>query len=347
MDDVEYLSALIPAKHPYESYIPRKIGRMTDIEMVEIAVRKGHNVLLMGPTGNGKTSLYDAVCAKNEWPLGPVALNGQSTAEDIVGQLLPVPNPPLDSLAPLREAVVHAKSLLKREQFRIAKEKVEVDPGKFMPLQEAVWRTELALQGAIEDRQAGAQYVWVNGLLPRLMKGHPEFEHTAFLADEVNFAPNKILAILNPIVDYRRRFTLVQHGSEMVTAGPGFHFAAAMNPGYRGTMDLNEAFRDRFSLQLMLDYDKDVERTLIKDQKVLDFAERLRTSEENREVLTPTSTRTMLTFERLVEDFGPEIATQSLICRYDDSEREGVKNNAELILGRGTGGNTGPMRDIG
>lgn len=328
------LAEFIPPRSFADSYIQRDLGGgLKDVQMLTRAIQTKKNVLLMGPTGPGKTSLYLATCALNEWPLGTVNLNGQTTAEDLVGQIVPVPRDP-SKMAQLQNVVVKARSLLARVKAdELAKGKVDrsyvADQDRIMPLQEAVWKAELALEASYHD---SAEFEWVDGLLIRMMKGDSRFEHTVFLADEVNFAPAKIMALLNGVTDHRRQIAVVQHVGEMVHAHPGFHFGAAMNPAYQGTKSLNEAFKDRFQIQLFFDYEPAVERELVKDPRLVDLAEKLRVMEKKDEIHTPTSTRMMMQFEENRDLFGPEFALESFISRYDESEQMPVKETAKLAL---------------
>lgn len=332
------LAKYIPDKFFYERYIPRDLGEgMSDIKMLELAVKNKFNSLLMGPTGPGKTSLYLAVCAKNQWPLGTANLNGQTTVEDLVGQIVPVP---IDqaTIQPIRDLVVKAR--VEMERLRL-QERVPLDT--LMEAKERYWRAELALNAAM---QHGAGLEWVDGLLVRLMKGDPRFEHTVFLADEVNFAPAKVMAILNGVTDDRRQIAIVQHKGEIVQSHEGFHFGAAMNPFYEGTRSLNKAFKDRFTIQLVFDYDLDVEAKLIKDDRLMNFVKKLREGYVDGEIHTPTSTRAMIQYQQLERVLGTSLARKCFISHYDEDEQEPIKDAMELYLGRGTGGNTSPLGQV-
>lgn len=329
------LAELIPPKHLYTRYIERDLGGISDVEAIELAVRNKLNVLLMGPTGPGKTSLYLATFAKNEWPLGTGNFNGQTTAEDLVGQIIPVETD-MNHIRSLGELAVRAKTDL----FR-AKAKQEVSADEIIRLQEAVYRTEMALR--IQENTQ--QFEWVNGLLIHLMLGDDSrFEYTGFLADEINFSPAKIMALLNGVTDDRRQIAILQHEGEVIHATDGFHFGAAMNPAYEGTRQLNKAFRDRFHVQLYFDYDAKVEESLIKNPKLRELAKKLRISQANGNLQTPVSTRSLIHFETLerVYGAGSKLPRRVFISHFPEDEQESVRDVAELELGKGTGGNTSP-----
>jgi len=74
---------LIPSEFKYFS---RKIETgKTDVETFERAMELSDNVMLLGPTGSGKTTLIRYYCAKNKIPYKRINLNGACTVEDIVG----------------------------------------------------------------------------------------------------------------------------------------------------------------------------------------------------------------------------------------------------------------------
>lgn len=71
------------------TYYPRKLfGKTTDIKVIEEALDRGDDVLLIGPTGSGKTALVRYYCAKHQKPYCRVSLNGGCTAEDLIGHYI-------------------------------------------------------------------------------------------------------------------------------------------------------------------------------------------------------------------------------------------------------------------
>jgi MoxR-like ATPase len=332
------LGAFIPKRSFYTKYVQRDMGDgLSDIELLELAVKNGFNSLWKGPTGPGKTALFLATAAKNEWPLGTANLNGQTTVEDLVGQIIPVPQDQ-HKLAQLRELVVRAKVELESVLMDEARTKDQILRAK-----EQLWRCQAALESADSH---GMMLEWVDGLLIRLMKGDPRFEHTIFLADEVNFAPAKVMAILNGVTDDRRQIAIVQHQGEIVEASPGFHFGAAMNPFYEGTRALNKAFKDRFIIQVDFDYDEKVEAKLVNDERLTSMIAKFRKMTAEGVFHTPTSTRMILQYQALEKAISPRVARECFVSHYDEDEQEAVRNTAELYLGRGSNRNTAPMGSL-
>ena len=98
-----------------------------------------------------------------------------------------------------------------------------------------------------------------------------------------------------------------------------------MNLNYEGTKPLNEALKDRFNPTLEFDYDRKIESKLVSNHKILEFADKLRISYANSELITPISTRTLLFFERNIKTFGLEVAEEILFNRFDKMERKVVE----------------------
>lgn len=75
-----------------EAYINRKIHGMIDEEVIDLHYNTENkllkNVLLIGESGTGKTALIRHYCAKNKIPYYRVVLNGATTPEELLGQLL-------------------------------------------------------------------------------------------------------------------------------------------------------------------------------------------------------------------------------------------------------------------
>lgn len=78
-------SKLIPEIFDYFQREIQGIKEQTDYTIFEKLLDQEKNVLLIGPTGSGKTTLVRYYCAVKEKPYLRVSLNGGATVEDLVG----------------------------------------------------------------------------------------------------------------------------------------------------------------------------------------------------------------------------------------------------------------------
>ena len=88
---------------------------------------------------------------------------------------------------------------------------------------------------------------------------------------------------------------------------------------------MNQAWKDRFAHKLEFDYDKSIEKKLIKNASLLDVAQKLRDQAHKGEIDTPISTRGLMAFAKNVENVGLNYAINSYINGFADDEREAVK----------------------
>jgi MoxR-like ATPase len=86
-----------------------------------------------------------------------------------------------------------------------------------------------------------------------------------------------------------------------------------MNPDYRGTRPLNQAFADRFAIRLNFPYDKQIEAKLLKNKALQTMAEQLRAEHDRKAIATPVSTRALVAFIQNAKQFGMDFATYSYV----------------------------------
>ncbi len=72
-----------------DGYIPRKIGKFTDVKILEKCYKDKSFVLIMGETGCGKTHLVRYFAAVNKLPYVRINLNGGTTADELIGHWVP------------------------------------------------------------------------------------------------------------------------------------------------------------------------------------------------------------------------------------------------------------------
>jgi hypothetical protein len=155
------------------------------------------------------------------------------------------------------------------------------------------------------------------------------------LINEMNLIPTKVSTVLFQLLDYRRAITLLDHGGEVIRAHKGgadcwcddsecdrgIIIFGDMNPGYAGTVQLNDAFRDRWAVQLEWDYDARVERKLVPSAALLEMAGKLRDATASGTLETPVSTRALIEFVKHFEYMGLEFAIKNFTTRFKIDDR--------------------------
>jgi len=83
------MSKLIPL---HDGYIPRKLYGTTDLKILENLYNKRLNTMVVGETGTGKTHAVRNLCFMKKLPYKRISLNGATTPEELIGQLIPSNN---------------------------------------------------------------------------------------------------------------------------------------------------------------------------------------------------------------------------------------------------------------
>jgi MoxR-like ATPase len=135
------------------------------------------------------------------------------------------------------------------------------------------------------------------------------------------------------LLDDRRCITLMSHDNEVIKAHPDLLVVADMNPNYRGTQLLNEAWKDRFEIKLNYDYDNKIEKQIITSVSLLELANGMRSTSRNDQggsnpstiFETPVSTRILKTFEKLAKGLSYDFASDVFVNNFSDDERPAVR----------------------
>jgi len=183
-----------------------------------------------------------------------------------------------------------------------------------------------ALMGRMVPTEVAGKYEWQDGPVTQIVRTGGVLN-----ISEVNFMPPKIAASLYPLLDGRRYLPLLGHKGEVVHAHENLLVIADMNPQYRGTIELNAAFKNRFELKVMWGYDNNVERQLVKLPSLLAIANKIRKM-VGVEVSTPVSTNALMEFEALATDtaLGVDFAIGNFIAAFGADERDAIRNVIEL-----------------
>lgn len=264
LDDVQ---GLIPGPIHYETYVPRVIAGVADLDIFDHARKTQNNVLIYGPTGPGKTTAVRAYASKHQIPLVTIPCNSQVTLDQLFGTM------------------------------RLS------DTGEW------VWQdgpvTTVARHGGVIDLQ------------------------------EVNLMHPRLAGVLHSALDSQRTIVLMDRG-EVVRIHPDTLFTASYNPDYEGTRPLNQAFRNRFAIQLHWPYLRKVEEQLVPFETLLDIADSLREASATGEITTPVSTNMLMEFTDMAETLGFSFAVTNFLSHFSDEERPAIQQvmvlNRERLL---------------
>lgn len=176
---------------------------------------------------------------------------------------------------------------------------------------------------------ANGSLSWVDGAVTRLVRNGG-----VLLIGEVNTLAKNVQQFLMPLLDYRRSITIMENGNEVIKAHDNLLIIADMNPNYRGTQLLNEAWKDRFEIKLNYGYDRDIEKKILKSESLLDLAYGMRSrsrgadepvGDSNAIFDTPVSTRILKTFEKLATELSFDFACEVFVNNFDENERPAVR----------------------
>lgn len=167
---------------------------------------------------------------------------------------------------------------------------------------------------------ADGHFKWQDGAVTEIVRNGG-----VLLLNEINFIPERVSTVLFSLLDDRREIQLMDNGGEVIKAHPQLLIVGDMNPNYRGTRPMNQAWKDRFHHVLEFPYEIAIERKLLKSNALITMANQLRTQFDNEEITTPISTRSLVSLVRNAKQFGIEYAIYSYTNKFEIHERNAVK----------------------
>ena len=103
-----------------------------------------------------------------------------------------------------------------------------------------------------------------------------------------------------------------------------------MNEGTEGVKEMNEAFRDRFDVIFIFDYDKNVEERRVKNDSIRAVADLLR-ARLGQDLSMWVSTRGMIQFQDNIKMFGLDAAKEFFVGKFKPEERAAVREVLERV----------------
>lgn len=198
--------------------------------------------------------------------------------------------------------------------------------------------TAESLLGQWVPAQNGKGYVWVDGILTSAVRNGGYV-----LLDEVNSLLPEVAFAVHGLLDHRRELVLTEKPDangkpEVIKAHENFGLAAAGNLDYEGTRSMNEAFMDRFDIQLHLNYvwklDMEVLNRLPQwgtldpahQGAVQAFVQKTRQAVKDGAIFSDVSTRAFIALLRNIHAFGFQTARMMFVNRFhDESEQTAVR----------------------
>jgi MoxR-like ATPase len=194
--------------------------------------------------------------------------------------------------------------------------------------------TPEALIGQWIPNPSGAGYVWMDGVLTRAVR-----VGKVCLLDEINSLKPEVAFAIHGLLDHRRELVLTDKPDangdpEVVVAHKDFGLIAAGNPFYEGVRVMNEAFRDRFAVQLHLGYHTELDVAVLRDNTAVSkldakqavaleqFIAKVRTSVKNKAINSDVSTRAFLDLAENMAVHTFQTARTMFLTRFNDDDAE-------------------------
>jgi MoxR-like ATPase len=204
-------------------------------------------------------------------------------------------------------------------------------PFVYIPCHSGASAETLIGQWIPNQKAGGAPYVWMDGIVTDAVR-----RGKIVMLDEVNALRPDVAFVIHGLLDNRRELVLTEkpdkNGSpEIVTAHDDFGLVAAGNPNYEGTRQMNEAFRDRFPVQLQMGAVAELDKVVIEefgsgqgleayeiDAHKL-FVEKVHAANRSGAVYSDVSTRAFVDLVSNNVDFDFKVARTMFLTRFDDS----------------------------
>jgi nitric oxide reductase NorQ protein len=162
----------------------------------------------------------------------------------------------------------------------------------------------------------GYEYAY-GPLVVAMREGRP------LLVDDATLIPPRVLSVLYPAMDGRRKIHLTAYRNEPVEAVDGFYVIAGHNPGVHGAV-LTEALASRFGVHIEVTTDWDLARRLKVAAAAVSAAIDLNKELADGKVTWAPQLRELLGFASVHKTLGLATAVSNLAGRAPDHDREAV-----------------------
>ena len=180
----------------------------------------------------------------------------------------------------------------------------------------------------------GHGYQWIDGILTAAVRNG-----YVCLLDEVNSLKPEVAFAIHGLLDHRRELVLTDHPGEsnepeVIKAHENFGLIAAGNPYYEGVRVMNEAFRDRFAVQIMMGYIKEIDVNVIRNHPVCErltieqgegvaaFIEKVRDAVKSKAINADISTRAFIDFAENIANHTLATAKIMFQNRFEDEKEQ-------------------------
>lgn len=167
-------------------------------------------------------------------------------------------------------------------------------------------------------------FTWNDGVITSLLRKMDtgESDGGVLILDEINMTDPRVAASLYSMMDRNRVLHLIDRNEDIPNGN--LLIIGTMNPGYRGTRELNKALANRFNYIINWDYDDGVENKISHSKTLLKAISELRSGMQQGEFQSPFSTNMLIEFHDNYQDFGFDFAVDMAANKYREEERDSV-----------------------
>lgn len=173
-------------------------------------------------------------------------------------------------------------------------------------------------------------FTWNDGVITDLLRKMDtgESDGGVLVLDEINMSDPRVAASLYSMMDRNRVLHLIDRNEDIPNGN--LLIIGTMNPGYRGTRELNKALSNRFNYIINWGYDSSVENRISRSASLLKVVEELRNGMQQGEFQSPFSTNMLMEFHDNYQDFGFNFAVEMAANKYREEERDSVTKIFEV-----------------